>query len=973
MTDTKSLKLRRRGKKGRFTRYSNTLSTIIEASRPETEVKEALEHFQSAFEEVQTAHEEFAEQIVDDAEFEIEERWMNEIHSEFSRLKIECKQYLHRVEPQETSTPPPSSSTSAPPPSSSASAPSSSGTSSFKLEKLKLPKFKGDVREYNIFKTDFVHLSSIYTDRDAVTLLRSCLEGKPAEMLRGVSDYKAAWKFLDAIYGSHRFLADAVLNDINTFRALREGEDGRFCELTQLVLRSHNTMKDVGHEADMDNPQVLATIEKKLHIEDKKVWFRHLNTKDSEASVSMLIDWMTGEMTARIRATAPIRAAKTSQQIHHIKTEERDTTRPDTTRQDTTFRTKLPPKCWICQTDTHWVDQCQKLITMTQPERLKLMKENKACFSCLKKAGKDHRMSNCRRKRQCSEGQCRYFHHPLLHLDERSSSVTVASNIAVASNYAEREAMLPVLEAEIMGQKGSSKVKGNVLIDSGSQVSVIKQSVADKLNLQGTKTAITIKKIGGQEETVETHVYKVPVKAVDGNSPTYMIRAVALPFISDVDEVDVKEIAEVLKIDHQSIHRRGGDIDLLIGIDHPTLHTGRTRQAEKLVARKSPIGWVVFGPNQSSSATSRVLHVQLASPVDLPVSDFCNIERKDRCLTPPTAEQKPTLCVFSEASESVYGTCAYLRWQLTNGQFQTKFVTAKSRGAPLKRLTIPRLELQASVMATRLSAPIKRELKLDLERTIYFVDSMIALSWIRSQARNFKPFVSARIGEIQTNSDPQQWKHVPDPLNPADDISRGITIDKHEGRLKSGPEFICLPEEQWPEERVQPDPVEIDEEKRSIKRVLHITEAEVIDCSRFSSWRRLVRVTAYILRFVRQLKSRVRKKQDEATATDTSLTPNELDDAETQWIQHAQKSLRERLKSVDLKSPSPFIEKEVVRVGGRVDKGSMSYEDKHPILLPRNQLICFLITCHFHDKGHDGVASIVAKVRRRYWIIRGIG
>ena len=342
----------------------------------------------------------------------------------------------------------------------------------------------------------------------------------------------------------------------------------------------------------------------------------------------------------------------------------------------------------------------------------------------------------------------------------------------------------------------------------------------------------------------------------------------------------------------------------------------------------------------------------------------------DRCLTPPTAEQKPTLCVFSDASENAYGTCAYLRWRLTNGQFQTKFVTAKSRVAPLKRLTIPRLELQASVMATRLSATIKRELKLELERTIYFVDSMIALSWIRSQARNFKPFVSARIGEIQTNSDPQQWRHVPGPLNPADDISRGITVDELEGRWKSGPEFLSLPEEQWPVERVQPDPVEIDEEKRSIKRVLHITEAEVIDCSRFSSWRRLVRVTAYILRFVRRLKSRVQKKQDEATATDTSLTPSELDDAETHWIQHAQKSLRDRLKSADLKSLSPFIEKEIIRVGGRVDKSSMSYEDKHPILLPRNHPISFLITRHFHEKGHDGVASTAAKVRRRYWITK---
>lgn len=149
---------------------------------------------------------------------------------------------------------------------------------------------------------------------------------------------------------------------------------------------------------------------------------------------------------------------------------------------------------------------------------------------------------------------------------------------------------------------------------------------------------------------------------------------------------------------------------------------------------------------------------------------------------------------------------------------------------------------------------------------------------------------------------------MPGPFNPADDISRGITVEELEGRWKLGPEFLSLPEKKWPVERVQPDPVAINEEKHSNKRVLHITEAQVIDYSRFSSWRTPVRVTAYILRFVRKLKSRVQKKQDEATVSDATLTPSELDDAETYWIRNAQKSLRERLKSADLKSLSLFIE-----------------------------------------------------------------
>nr|XP_054761133.1 uncharacterized protein LOC129267448 [Lytechinus pictus] len=196
----------------------------------------------------------------------------------------------------------------------------------------------------------------------------------------------------------------------------------------------------------------------------------------------------------------------------------------------------------------------------------------------------------------------------------------------------------------------------------------------------------------------------------------------------------------------------------------------------------------------------------------------------ERCIAPSKAVQKPTLCVFSDASESAFGTCAYLRWQLDNGHFETRFVTAKSRVAPLKRLSVPRLELQAAVMATRLRATIEKELRLDMEKTIFFTDSMIALSWIRSQARAFKPFVSARVGEIQTNSNPLHWKHVPGPLNPADDISRGISVDELEGRWKHGPEFVCLPEEQWPIESFQPDPVESDAEKLRFKQVLHVTE-----------------------------------------------------------------------------------------------------------------------------------------------------
>jgi hypothetical protein len=148
----------------------------------------------------------------------------------------------------------------------------------------------------------------------------------------------------------------------------------------------------------------------------------------------------------------------------------------------------------------------------------------------------------------------------------------------------------------------------------------------------------------------------------------------------------------------------------------------------------------------------------------------------ERCLTPPNAFGNPVLCVFSDASIEAFGTCAYSRWPLGDGTFGVTFIAAKSRIAPLKQLTIPRLELHAAVLATRLGKTIAEESRFQFEKVVYFLDSMIVLAWIRSQARSFKTFVSTRIGEIQSNSDTLQWKHIPGEVNVADDVSRGISV-----------------------------------------------------------------------------------------------------------------------------------------------------------------------------------------------------
>ena len=352
----------------------------------------------------------------------------------------------------------------------------------------------------------------------------------------------------------------------------------------------------------------------------------------------------------------------------------------------------------------------------------------------------------------------------------------------------------------------------------------------------------------------------------------------------------------------------------------------------------------------------------------------------ERSLTPNNVIGSPTLCIFADASIEAFGACAYVRWETETNTFVVRFVAAKSRVAPLKSLTIPRLELQAAVLAVRLCRSITDESRMQFEKITFFSDSHIVLSWIRNQAREFKPFVSARIAEIQSKSEPDQWRHISGEKNVADDVSRGIPAQQLMGRWKNGPEFLKLPEEEWPNESsTNSIPEEVDQsERRKVQPVLHVTESlEVLPCKEFSSWRKLIRVTAYVLRFISKLRSKHQTKESKQkisvkdTTEDKPISAKELEQAELYWIKQSQKSLRDRLRKGELKALTPFVDDEdVIRVGGRVGEAVISYDAKHPVLLPRKHWISLLITRYFHRNGHSGVATTVAKIKRKYWTIR---
>ena len=150
----------------------------------------------------------------------------------------------------------------------------------------------------------------------------------------------------------------------------------------------------------------------------------------------------------------------------------------------------------------------------------------------------------------------------------------------------------------------------------------------------------------------------------------------------------------------------------------------------------------------------------------------------ERCLRPASYEQAESISLhhFADASEVGYGTVSYLRMENSEGETRCSFLLSKSRVAPLKQVSIPRMELTAASVAVKIDQVIKRE--LPVKRTYFWTDSQTVLRYIHNTTARFQTFVANRLAVIQDGSSPDQWHYVKSSLNPADAGSRGLKVQE---------------------------------------------------------------------------------------------------------------------------------------------------------------------------------------------------
>lgn len=346
-------------------------------------------------------------------------------------------------------------------------------------------------------------------------------------------------------------------------------------------------------------------------------------------------------------------------------------------------------------------------------------------------------------------------------------------------------------------------------------------------------------------------------------------------------------------------------------------------------------------------------HVTCSSPKDVQIHGFC------------------------DASINGYGACIYIRSVSNNDKIYINLLCSKSKVAPLRPTTIPKLELCGALLLSKLLVQVKKTLILKCSSCFLWTDSTIVLGWLKTSPNLLKTFVCNRVADIQNITLDAVWCHVPTKHNPADLLSRGTTPQVLMDSVLwwNGPSWLFETESSWP--HLKSCPSDLPELKKETQ-FFATTVQPFCNFEDYSSLTKLERVTAYCLRFIKNCSKQDKDRQfGPLTAKELTLSLNTLIKiSQSDSFYHEYKLLK---KGLPLKSKSslvsfnPFIDTDdLIRVGGRLHNSLYTHDKKHPFLLSGKHYLSKLITSREHlVMLHAGPQLLLASLRDRFWITNG--
>ncbi|KAG1682986.1 hypothetical protein GQR58_010380 [Nymphon striatum] len=360
-----------------------------------------------------------------------------------------------------------------------------------------------------------------------------------------------------------------------------------------------------------------------------------------------------------------------------------------------------------------------------------------------------------------------------------------------------------------------------------------------------------------------------------------------------------------------------------------------------------------------------------------------------RCFFPGCAWKSlrgVNLEIFCDSSEKAYGACVYIRTPTEGNSFKTALVISKARVAPIKTMSLPRLELMGALLGARLLKFVKKTLRLDCEYRCW-TDSTIVLAWVRSNSSKFDTFVRNRVSEIQGITKTKYWFHVEGIHNPADLLTRGLAArDLVDSKVwLEGPSWLSEPtgrESPCEESEILVDSQDLKLGSRNLGDNCLVSmnvfqKDNVLPVERWSSFGKALRITGLVLRAIHNFKTNLtgwKKLKGPLSYHELCLAKLKLLLLVQDQFYPLDKSCllkdNKLRKGSSLINLSPFLDEDgLLRVGGRIQFSDLSYDEKHPVIIPKCHLAVLIIRNQHVLLKHAGVGTLISSLRGLYWII----
>ena len=320
---------------------------------------------------------------------------------------------------------------------------------------------------------------------------------------------------------------------------------------------------------------------------------------------------------------------------------------------------------------------------------------------------------------------------------------------------------------------------------------------------------------------------------------------------------------------------------------------------------------------------------------------------------------------FCDSSEKAYCGAIYMRTSTSHGEINCNLLVAKTKIAPIKKTTIPKLELCGAVLLSKLAKGLMKNAKFPYELHLW-TDSSIVLGWLQKPPRTLKTFVANRVIKIISITSNSHWKHVRTEDNPADLGTRGCSPHEliESNLWWHGPTWLTQPCEYWPKPR-EFDPIDLETKKVStfhlkanlvnISRkniISHEIDSNVI-IKRFSSFARMLRVMSYCFRFIDRIRKRLFETKSFITTKEIQFVKNRLIlIAQMHYFPREYECLQDK-RPINRKSRlltlTPFLDKDgLLRVGGRLSYSGLSYNERYPVIIPEKSYFAQLFVKYTH-------------------------